>query len=268
MTRTLVATATVIVSLALPASSPAWAPADQAAVHPGVQTYTPSGQCTANFIYQDGAGATYIGHAAHCSSQGSATDTNGCDTKADGVGTPVEIEGSDGKVYNGTIAYHSWETMQRVGETDPDACDFNDLALIALNPAAVAATNPSVPFWGGPTGGAGTAAAGDDTYSYGNSSLRLGITQLSPKRGTVLEAYGNRWQYQVYTATPGIPGDSGSGFLNATGQALGTLSTVQLAPFPASNGVADLGKELAYAAAHGGPAVTVVDGTEAFAPPL
>lgn len=266
MTRTLLATAAVLVALIVPATASAWAPADTAAVRPGVQTYTSGGQCTANFVFQDGAGKTYLGQAAHCSSQGQATDTNGCDTRYDGVGTPVEIEGSDGNTYNGTIAYHSWETMQRVGETDPDACEFNDLALIALDPAAVAVTNPSVPFWGGPTGGTGTAAAGDDTYSYGNSSLRLGITQLSPKRGAVLEAFGNGWQYQVYTVTPGIPGDSGSGFLNATGQALGTLSTVQLAPFPASNGVADLGKELAYAAANGGPAVTVVDGTEPFAP--
>jgi hypothetical protein len=255
----------------VPASASAWAPAGTAPVHPGVQTYTSSGQCTANFVFQDTSGtapATYLGHAAHCSSEGSATDTNGCDTRANGAGTPVEIDGSDGSTYHGTIAYHSWETMQRVGETDPDTCDFNDLALIQLDPAAVAATNPTVPFWGGPTGGTGTAAAGDDTYSYGNSSLRLGITALSPKRGTTLEAYGNGWQYQVYTVTPGIPGDSGSGFLNATGHALGTLSTVQLAPFPASNGVADLGKELAYAAAHGGPAVAVADGTEPFNPPF
>jgi hypothetical protein len=47
--------------------------------------------------------------------------------------------------------------------------------------------------------------------------------------------------------TPGIPGDSGSGVLNAAGQAIGVLSTVALAPLPLSNGVGDLAKELEYA---------------------
>jgi hypothetical protein len=56
----------------------------------------------------------------------------------------------------------------------------------------------------------------------------------------------------------------GSAFLNADGQALGILSTVALAPLVASNGVGDLGKEIAYARAHGFPDLTLVNGTQAF----
>ena len=88
-------------------------------------------------------------------------------------------------------------------------------------------------------------------YSYGNSSLRGGVTQLSPKQGKVVSTDGNGWSRTVYTVTPGIPGDSGSGFLDASGKAIGVLSTVALAPLPASNGVGDLSRELTYANAHG-----------------
>ena len=72
----------------------------------------------------------------------------------------------------------------------------------------------------------------------------------------------------VYTVTPGIPGDSGSGFMTATGQAAGILSTVQIAPLAASNGVGDLPRELAYMHSHGGPAANVVNGTKPFNPSL
>ena len=64
-----------------------------------------------------------------------------------------------------------------------------------------------------------------------------------------------------------IPGDSGSGFLDADGRALGTLSTVAVAPLAGSNGVGNLARELDYAQAHSGIAgLHLVRGTEAFSP--
>jgi hypothetical protein len=54
--------------------------------------------------------------------------------------------------------------------------------------------------------------------------------------------------------------------LNASGQALGVLSTVALAPLTGSNGVGDLGRELAYARAHGFPGLALANGTEPFDP--
>ena len=41
--------------------------------------------------------------------------------------------------------------MQALGETDPDTCAYNDLALVRLEPADAAKVNPSIPHWGGPT---------------------------------------------------------------------------------------------------------------------
>src|SRR3954447_17088674 len=160
------------------AAEPTWAPAGSAPVHPGVQTVSDSGQCTANFVFFNGANDVFIGQAAHCTSTGGSTSTNGCDTGSLPLGTPVEVDGAGRP---GTLVYNSWLAMQAAGETDADTCDYNDLALVKLDPADYAKVNPSIPFWGGPTGVTGTLAAGDKVLSYGNSSLRLGITQLSPK---------------------------------------------------------------------------------------
>jgi hypothetical protein len=255
----LVALALTALAIA-PSVASAWAPAGSATVHPGVQTFTEGAQCTSNFVYQDGSN-TYLGQAAHCSGTGAATDTDGCDSGSLPIGTPVEIEGAS---QPGTMVYNSWLSMQASGETDADTCAYNDLALIRVNAADVPNTNPSVPGFGGPTGVGNWGGTGSTVYTYGNSSLRGGITALSPKQGTVVQNAPSGWSHDVYTATPGIPGDSGSGFLNATGGGIGVLSTVQLAPLAGSNGVGDLGKELAYARSHGFSGLQLVQGTEPF----
>jgi hypothetical protein len=251
----------VLPSVAL--GAPTWAPASSATVHPGVQTFTDGGQCTANFVFYDSSNTEYIGQAAHCSGTGGNTATDGCTSGSLPNGTPVEVTGASKP---GTMVYNSWLTMQQLGESNPDTCAYNDIALVKLDPADYGKVNPSVPTWGGPTG-AGPAAEGDNVYSYGNSELRGGVSTLSPKQGKVIGVNGNGWSYDVYTATPGIPGDSGSAFLNSTGQALGVLSTVQIAPLAGSNGVGDVGRELAYAQAHSGIAgLTLANGTEPFNP--
>jgi hypothetical protein len=259
----MLATALVAVAglLALAGTASAWAPAATAPIHPGVQTDTAGGQCTANFIFSDGS-STYIGQAAHCSGTGGNTATNGCSSGSLPVGTQVTVDGASKP---GTMVYNSWVTMQGAGETDANTCQYNDLALIKLDPADVANVNPSVPYWGGPTGLGGATAQGADVLSYGNSSLRLGITTLSPKKGTSLGTDSGGWNHTVYTVTPGIPGDSGSGFLDAGGKAFGVLSTVAIAPLAGSNGVGDLANELSYLHAHTSfTGVNLVNGTEAF----
>lgn len=264
------AAALVLAVAAVPSSASAaatWAPAATATIHPGVQTFTNGGQCTANFIYTDGTD-TYLGQAAHCASQGSNTDTDGCSTPSLPLGTPVEISGAD---HPGTLAYSSWLAMQAVGETNPDACAYNDLALVRIDPADVAKVNPSVPHWGGPTGLNTTGTtSGESVYSYGNSALRLGITLLSPKVGTSSGDDGNGWTHVVTTVSPGIPGDSGSGFLDSQGRALGVLSTLGVGlPGGVVNNVSDLARTLDYLHTHASGAIAnahLVTGTEAFDP--
>jgi hypothetical protein len=261
----------LLLSLSVPAGAvtapaaalPAWAPAATAAIHPGVQTFTNGAQCTANFVFVD-ASNVYIGQAAHCSGTGGSTETDGCSSGSLPLGTEVEVSGASEP---GVMVYNSWLTMQQTHETDPDACRFNDFALVRLDPADIGKVNPSIPFWGGPTALATSGTTtGDSVYSYGNSGLRLGLSQLSPKQGVSLGDDGNGWSHNVYTLTPGIPGDSGSAFVDSAGGALGVLSTVQLAPLAGSNGVGDLARELAYLNGHTSFAVQLALGTEPFDP--
>jgi hypothetical protein len=257
--------AALLVMAISPSLAMAWAPIGQATVHPGVQVFTEGAQCTSNFVFQDSANV-YLGQAAHCSGTGGQTETNGCTSGSLPLGTPVAVTGASKP---GTLVYNSWLTMQAKGESDPDTCAYNDFALIRLDPADVARVNPSVPGFGGPTGVGGVGGTGSTVYSYGNSELRGGVTKLSPKQGIVAQNEGGGWSHVVVTLTPGIPGDSGSGFMNGSGAAIGVLSTLQLAPLPATNGVGDLARELAYMRANSGLAnVQLVPGTEAFKPNL
>jgi hypothetical protein len=258
----LVCAAVALAAAALsPAVASAWAPAASASIHPGVMTFTEGAQCTANFVFSDSSNV-YIGQAAHCSGTGAQTDTNGCTSASLPIGTPVDVNGASKP---GTLVYNSWLTMQAGNESNPDTCQFNDLALVKLDPADVPNVNPSVPGFGGPTGVGGVGGLGSTVYSYGNSELRGGVTKLSPKQGTVVQNEGNGWSHDVATVSPGIPGDSGSGFMNGSGQAIGVLSTLQIAPLAGSNGVGDIGKEIAYMHANSSFSSTqLVPGTQPF----
>src|SRR5690349_674919 len=144
---------------AQPASaSSRWAPAATATIHPGTMMYTAGAQCTGNFVFTDAAGNTYLGYAAHCAGTGSSTDTNGCQTDSVPLGTRVDLS-NDGNVASegtivghGTLAYSSWITEHQLGTTHANTCAYNDLALVRIDPGDVSKVNPTVPFWGGPTG--------------------------------------------------------------------------------------------------------------------
>jgi len=257
--------AALLAGVLLSPAASAWAPAGQATVHPGVQVFTEGAQCTSNFVFEDSS-SVYLGQAAHCSGTGGQTETDGCTSGSLPIGTPVQISGASAP---GTLVYNSWLTMQGRGETDANTCAFNDLALIRIAPGDVGKVNPSVPGFGGPTGVGSIGGLGSTVYSYGNSELRGGVAKLSPKQGIVVQNEGGGWSHDVLTLTPGVPGDSGSGFMNESGQAIGVLSTLQLAPLAGSNGVGDLGRELAYMHANSAfTEVKLVPGTEPFRPNL
>ena len=256
----------------------AWAPASTATIHPGTMMYTDGAQCTANFVYTDASANTYVGYAAHCAGTGAATDTDGCKAASLPLGTKVTFneggslldEGTE--VGSGTLAYSSWLTEKKLGTTDPNTCAYNDLALVKVDAADLGKVNPSVPFWGGPTGiDTDGTASGDDLYTYGNSSLRAGVSELSPHQGKSLgdDPADGGWSHPLYSVTPGIPGDSGSAFLSEDGKAVGVLSTIGLAPLPASNNIGDFAHELAFAQANSGiSGLQLALGTEPFSPIL
>jgi hypothetical protein len=239
-------------------TSPTWAPAATAAIHPGVQTTTETGQCTANFVFFD-ATDVYIGQAAHCSAQGLPNETNGCEAPVLPLGAPVQI---DGATVPGEIVYSSWIAMREAGEQSLDLCYGNDFALVRLNPSDHARVNPSLPSWGGPNGLDPSAAGGESVYSYGNSSLRLGVGTLSRQFGFAVSESNGGWTHVVYMLTPGIPGDSGSAYLGSNGGALGVLSTISAT---GSNQVSDLSRVLQYMRTHSAfGAVQLANGTVPF----
>jgi hypothetical protein len=262
--------AVVAVAVAAPTAQaePArqWAPAATAAIHPGVVTETAGGGlCTGDFVFTVGA-TVYLGEAAHCGGTGADTETNGCTSGTVGLGTPVTIDAADGSRRSGTLAYSSWVTMQAIGETDADTCAYNDLALVRIAQADVADVNPSVPFFGGPTGiDTDGLKPGENVYTYGNSPARLGVAALSPKVGVSASDVGGGRSHTVYTLSPAVAGDSGSAYLSRGGAALGLLATLNLAPLPVSNGVTDLAKALNYAEVNGGLGnIEMALGTEPF----
>ena len=248
----------------------AWADPEQATITPGVRMVTAGGQCTANFVFTGQAAApgdsgVYLGYSAHCAAAGegptSATNTNGCEAESRDLGTAVDIEGAS---QPGRLVYSSWLTMNERSESDAATCAFNDFALVAIHPDDHHHVNPTVPFFGGPDGWSRGAEVGQKVHTYGNSSLRLGITLLSPKEGTIVSRGGDGWSHRFYTATPGVPGDSGSAVLDEQGRALASLSDIALAPLAGSNGAVDLGRALRYANGHGDVDVNLARGTEQF----
>ncbi|MCH1866492.1 hypothetical protein [Nocardioides sp. CFH 31398] len=250
-----------------------WAPVDEATITPGVQMYTEGGQCTSNFVFTDAEGTTYVGYSAHCAGTGESSDVDGCRNGSLPLGTRVEFaeggslaeEGT--QVGGGELVYSSWLTMDELGESDPDTCLYNDFALVEVDTDDVDQVNPSVPIWGGPVGiDSDGLAAGEQVYSYGMSSLRSELNPLlSPKTGAAMGDASGAWTHPLYTLSPGIPGDSGSAFLDSEGDAVGSLSTLTILPIPGGNNIADINLALGYAQEHSGiEGLEMVAGTEDF----
>ncbi len=113
----------------------------------------------------------------------SATETNGCDSGS----LPDRHAGrrSTGAAQPGTLVYNSWLTMQGRGEANASACQYNDFALVKLDPADAAKRQPVGARLRRPDRPAQRRRHDDGhkVLSYGNSILRQGITVLSPKYG-------------------------------------------------------------------------------------
>ncbi len=249
-----------------------WADAAEASIHPGVQTFVEGAQCTSNFVFvrvEEVEGVEYLtdvllGSAGHCAA--STGNANECLDRAYPVGHPVSVQGAQQQA---TVAYNASLTMIRVEEDDPDVCFNNDFALFRLHRDDWANVNPSLPDFGGPVSINTTGmSAGDDVFAWGNSGLRLGIDETNWKRGIALGTESGGWNHSVYTVTPGIPGDSGSGYLDAKGNALGVVSTLEVAPGPGSNNVVDVRLAMQYVVDHEPDLahVRLEPGTEPFDP--
>lgn len=223
-----------------------WASPDTARIRPGASLN--NGGCTANFVFTSPDNSiVYLGTAAHCFSTSGNTETNGCRAGTEPLGTTMEVHGASRPA---VLVYSSWVSMHERKESDADACAYNDFALLQLDPVDYPLVSPAMYKYGGPTGIADGNAIGelDKVLTYGNSGLRPRDSPLSPKEGYVSFSPGSGWSMDIYTFSPGVPGDSGSGVLTADGQAIGDLVTLSAL---GSNGVTMLTHALAWASAAG-----------------
>jgi hypothetical protein len=208
------------------AIAPGWPALEEAQIRPGVNVV--DGSCTSNFLFRTpDNGTLFLGTAAHCVSE---TE----------IGEPVAIRGG---AFQGTLAYSSFKAMEQRG----DDIAGNDFALIELPDEVRSTVHPAMLTYGGPTGIAEDVAQGDKVLAHGNSTLRPGGTpdEAGPREGYV--THHGDWTTGMYFVGPGVPGDSGSAVTMADGRALGTLVTLEIAPQPASNNVANLDATLGYA---------------------
>ena len=223
-------------------AAPTYAPASSALIHPGTMMYTAGAQCTANFVYTDGAGNVYVGYAAHCAGTGVLDRHQRLQRPPRSRWAPRSTSPTTATSppRAPSSATARWPTAPGSPSTSsapptPTPAPTTTWPWSRSTPADVSKVNPSVPFWGGPTGiDTDGTAAGDRVCTYGNSSLRAGLSPLSPHTGISLgdDAADGGWSHPLYTVSPGIPGDSGSGFMTADGKAIGVLSTLGLAPLP------------------------------------
>lgn len=174
---------------AVPSADPAATPTASYScdgIRPGARMTSPSG-CTMNFVFTDGT-ELYIGTAGHC---------------VNGVGDNVRVagEGSIGRV-----------VVQEL-----------DWALVEVYDDKRHRVDPSVCYWGGPTGlVTGDPGPGVPLKQYGHGVV-IGWTAVSRPRGGVATHWS---EYSVKFNGPQVFGDSGSPVITADGLAAGSTSAI------------------------------------------
>jgi hypothetical protein len=161
-------------------------------IRPGSWIISPAG-CTANFVFGSAADY-YIGTAGHCAD----------------VGDEVTIVAAPG-------------VLMDIGTTvkSVDAGIGNDFALIDVSPAMEQYVNPSMAYFGGPTG------AGDpqpnDVVQHAGHGLVIG-TGGTPRAGVVVYRGNGEGGDAFAWVGAASPGDSGSAVRLSDGLAAGDLT--------------------------------------------
>ena len=227
-----------------------------ATITPGVELRTPVVGGTSSPLRPGSSSATrdavFLTYAARCTSSSDASGgIDGCTEPALPLGTPVTVFRTDGSPTLGSLAYSSWLAMQEIGETDPDLCLHNDLALVALDPwrRRLRSTRRSRSS-AGRRGSTDGTQVGELVFGFASRTRR---PRPPARQGITLG--GSLRNHDVVMVPPPVEGDSGSGYLDAGGRAVGLLSSGVVLPVagrPADvNGVSDLAAALAYASEHG-----------------
>jgi hypothetical protein len=92
--------------------TPSWAAIEEAQIRPGSIISTQARDCLSNFLFvRPDNGAVFLGTTAYC-----ARDLP--------IGSPASVGDASNLAI---LVYSSAQTMHEVGETDPNALEYNDL---------------------------------------------------------------------------------------------------------------------------------------------
>ena len=225
-------------------------------IGPGTQLVTGGRVCTANFVFRDARHRVFVGYAASCATRTAATGGDACTARSLPLGTRVRFADRGRTVGYGELRYSSLRTLRRAGVSDAATCAANDFALVEVRGATRRRVDPTVPYWGGPSGLGTLPSVG--TTVFGLARPTAGARTV-PRAGSVTVGAGGT--VTVSTPLPSTRGARGSGFLDDAGRAVGVLTGSSVA---GDNTVVSLADAVAFARRHGVGGLRVVHGHEAF----
>jgi hypothetical protein len=166
-------------------------------VRPGGIVRVPAGMCSLNFVFRGNDRRTYVGTAGHC----------------------VVLKAPAEKKYSGDRAPPAFDQYGRsIGNFVYGVLnDTKDFALIRLNPGVK--YSPKMCHFGGPDGMYQKHEPGPSILRQYGNGIYWGDTL--PARTLVAPTMID--PEIVYAVGEGGPGDSGSGVINAAGEAVGVL---------------------------------------------
>lgn len=223
--------------------APGWPAEADATIRPGVTIHTEARDCPSSFLLaRRDNGTLFLATTAYC-------------VRDLAVGALATV--GDEK-HLAVLAYSSWQTMAEHGEADPQALEYNDLALFYLDTTSRPHAHPALQGIGGPTGVANASALALGDRVLARADLPAPPPAAPGARDDEQESWrdftvtgrAGDWAILVHGTPPTLPGDMGGAVLTPDGEAVGILVNLGLNPHPGANGVARLDTMMAYAREH------------------
>ena len=222
-------------------AAPRWAPADRATHHAGradVHRRRPVHRATSSSPTAATASTSATPRTAPARARRptptGATPPRSRSAPASASPTNGSLVDAGETVGRGRLVYSSWRTMRARDTKSNAACSFNDFALVRVDRDDRRKVNPSVPFWGGPSGVRSRGLRG------GRPGLQL--RQLlaarrrrrgsAPRPAAIVEDAPQRLVAHRLHRDPGHPRRLRQRLRRRQRSAFGTLSTVAIAPLP------------------------------------
>ena len=194
-----------------PPAPAGWAPAATAAIRPGVRHRHRRRRALHQQLRVRRGDRRFLGQAAHCAGTGVATETDGCASGTRPLGTAVTIDAADGSRRTGRLAYSSWITMQDPRRDRPGRLRAQRLRAGRAGrrgrrgrgqpePAGAAAGRP----------GCGADGCRPANRCSATAGPRSAGRSPRPAAGTTGGEVGAGFGHEIHTASPGVPGESGS----------------------------------------------------------